>query len=297
MVFLFLTIAIAIAIDISILATSHPLRPSSRHIYLRASSSPFSSPHRPSIGHSSPTLEKTEAPVSRERNGRLSDSISTPPSSTPRPASTSLMGEHAYVDHSSGGGGMSPSTPPVQQRRQQRRGSSYHATAPRAARTRPAIRIIHIIAPEIIKTDVDNFRDLVQRLTGRHHHEQPADESTAVAVGAATTPPSPAEEKPQRKRLAPAPVPALADDFLVQQENKRRKKIKCEVVKVGEGGFSCGGGDLDFSELWMDLNPGGFLSFLEEDIFQDMMAPDLLQQPLGAPRMDLVGEMCASYLA
>ena len=83
----------------------------------------------------------------------------------------------------------------------------------------------------------------------------------------------------------------------MQQENGRRKKIKCEVVKVEEGGFGHGGGDLDFSELWMDLNPGGFLSFLEEDVFQGMMAPDLLQQPLGAPRMDLVGEMCASFLA
>ena len=60
-----------------------------------------------------------------------------------------------------------------------------------------------------------------------------------------------------------------------------------------------GGGDLDFSELWMDLNPGGFMSFLEEDVFQGMIAPDLLHQPLGAPtpRMDLVGEMCASCLA
>lgn len=157
---------------------------------------------------------------------------------------------------------------------------------------------------EIIKTDAANFRDLVQRLTGRHHH-QPAgatadddDDSKAVTVGVAPTPPSPVEEKPQPQKKRLAPAPALADDFVVQQENKRRKKIKCEVVKVEEGGFGCGvGGDLDFSELWMDLNPGGFLSFLEEDVFQGMMTPDLLQQPLGASRMDLVGEMCASYLA
>ncbi|KAI4971094.1 hypothetical protein ZWY2020_002008 [Hordeum vulgare] len=206
------------------------------------------------------------------------------------------MGEHAY-DHSSGSSsGMSPSTPPVQQ---QRRGSSRHAMVPRAATTRPAIRIIHIIAPEIIKTDVDNFRDLVQRLTGRHHH-QPADATADDNDNSdvAPTPPSPVEEKPQPQKKRPAPVAALGDDFLVQQENRRRKKIKCEVVKVEEGGFGYGGGDLDFSGLWVDLNPGGFLSFLEEDVFQGMLAPDLLQQPLGAPpRMDLVGEMCASYLA
>ena len=109
------------------------------------------------------------------------------------------MEEHAY-DHSSGG--MSPSTPPVQQRR----GLSRHATAPRATTTRPAIRIIHIIAPEIIKTDVDNFRDLVQRLTGRHHHQtadaraDDDDNSKAVTVGVAPTPPSPLEEKPQPQK-------------------------------------------------------------------------------------------------
>ncbi|MED6203886.1 hypothetical protein PIB30_003625 [Stylosanthes scabra] len=32
---------------------------------------------------------------------------------------------------------------------------------------KPKIRIIHIYAPEIIKTDVDNFRELVQNLTGK----------------------------------------------------------------------------------------------------------------------------------
>lgn len=32
---------------------------------------------------------------------------------------------------------------------------------------KPKIRIIHIVAPEIIKTDVQNFRDIVQKLTGK----------------------------------------------------------------------------------------------------------------------------------
>ncbi|KAF5747723.1 putative VQ motif-containing protein [Tripterygium wilfordii] len=39
----------------------------------------------------------------------------------------------------------------------------------------PKIRIIHIFAPEIIKTDVANFRELVQRLTGKptpHDHQK-----------------------------------------------------------------------------------------------------------------------------
>ncbi|XP_057982270.1 VQ motif-containing protein 17 [Malania oleifera] len=35
------------------------------------------------------------------------------------------------------------------------------------SKPKPKIRIIHIFAPEIIKTDVANFRELVQRLTGK----------------------------------------------------------------------------------------------------------------------------------
>ncbi|KAL1293558.1 hypothetical protein HN51_054212 [Arachis hypogaea] len=40
---------------------------------------------------------------------------------------------------------------------------------------KPKIRIIHIYAPEIIKTDVENFRELVQKLTGKPTSE---DQST-----------------------------------------------------------------------------------------------------------------------
>ncbi|KAE9584932.1 hypothetical protein Lal_00024232 [Lupinus albus] len=36
---------------------------------------------------------------------------------------------------------------------------------------KPKIRIIHIYAPEIIKTDAANFRELVQRLTGKPENE------------------------------------------------------------------------------------------------------------------------------
>jgi len=205
------------------------------------------------------------------------------------------MGEHAY-DH----GSMSPSTPAAQHK-----ASSRHHPS-RTTTTRPAIKIIHIVAPEIIKTDAANFRDLVQRLTGRQHQEPAAaadDDDCSKPVttpSMAPTPPSPVEEKqPHKKKRSPAAAaPAPAEDSVVQEANTRRKKIKCEVVKVEEGGFGFGdSGDLDFGELWMDLNPEGFLSFLEEDVFQGTMAPDFLQPPLGSSRRDLIGEMCASFLA
>lgn len=39
------------------------------------------------------------------------------------------------------------------------------------SKLKPKIRIIHIYAPEIIKTDAANFRELVQRLTGKPEDE------------------------------------------------------------------------------------------------------------------------------
>ncbi|KAG8371859.1 hypothetical protein BUALT_Bualt12G0006800 [Buddleja alternifolia] len=50
---------------------------------------------------------------------------------------------------------------------------STHKSSQTISKTKPKIRIIHIFAPEIIKTDAANFRELVQRLTGK-----PTDEKT-----------------------------------------------------------------------------------------------------------------------
>lgn len=44
---------------------------------------------------------------------------------------------------------------------------STHRDSRAITKVRPKIRVIHIFAPEIIKTDVDNFRELVQSLTGK----------------------------------------------------------------------------------------------------------------------------------
>eukprot|EP00268_Persea_americana_P058518 TRINITY_DN70834_c0_g1_i1.p1 TRINITY_DN70834_c0_g1~~TRINITY_DN70834_c0_g1_i1.p1 ORF type:complete len:149 (-),score=17.60 TRINITY_DN70834_c0_g1_i1:25-471(-) len=44
---------------------------------------------------------------------------------------------------------------------------AMHKESHVGSKFKPKIRIVHIIAPEIIKTDVANFRELVQRLTGK----------------------------------------------------------------------------------------------------------------------------------
>jgi hypothetical protein len=172
--------------------------------------------------------------------------------------------------------GVNTSTTPVQ-----------HMGCSPTTTTRPKIKIIHIIAPDIIKTDVANFRDLVQRLTGK-----PA----AAASSVATSPPV-EEDKETVVKKRPPPL-AVAQPVVMapaeQEPCKKKRKIKCEV-KVEEGGFGEYG--LDCNDLWMDLNPGGFLSFLEEELnsFQGLTAADHDLLPLGGPaRMDLVGEMYAS---
>lgn len=42
-----------------------------------------------------------------------------------------------------------------------------HHTSRSISKLKPKIRVVHLIAPEIIQTDVTNFRDLVQKLTGK----------------------------------------------------------------------------------------------------------------------------------
>ena len=42
-----------------------------------------------------------------------------------------------------------------------------HKDSHEISKFKPKIRIIHIFAPEIIQTDAANFRDLVQKLTGK----------------------------------------------------------------------------------------------------------------------------------
>ncbi|CAN8279831.1 unnamed protein product [Cochlearia groenlandica] len=49
---------------------------------------------------------------------------------------------------------------------------SMHKHSYTITKTKPKIRIIHIFAPEIIKTDVANFRELVQSLTGKPQEDK-----------------------------------------------------------------------------------------------------------------------------
>jgi hypothetical protein len=49
---------------------------------------------------------------------------------------------------------------------------AMHKNSHTISKTKPKIRIIHIFAPEIIKTDTANFKELVQKLTGKQSEEK-----------------------------------------------------------------------------------------------------------------------------
>ncbi|GAU37526.1 hypothetical protein TSUD_21310 [Trifolium subterraneum] len=44
---------------------------------------------------------------------------------------------------------------------------AMHKNSHTISKIKPKIRIIHIFAPEIIKTEIENFKELVQKLTGK----------------------------------------------------------------------------------------------------------------------------------
>ncbi|XP_027351072.1 VQ motif-containing protein 25 [Abrus precatorius] len=53
------------------------------------------------------------------------------------------------------------------------------------SKTKPKIRIIHIIAPQIIKTDIENFRELVQKITGKPSGQNYCKKKPTIASGTA----------------------------------------------------------------------------------------------------------------
>ncbi|PKA52832.1 hypothetical protein AXF42_Ash001813 [Apostasia shenzhenica] len=71
--------------------------------------------------------------------------------------------------------------------------------------SKPKVRVIHIFAPEIIKTEPANFRELVQRLTGKPREKKSRAaggrrrrKTTKITTTAAPAPPPgapPAEQK------------------------------------------------------------------------------------------------------
>ncbi|KAK8649321.1 hypothetical protein V6N13_130051 [Hibiscus sabdariffa] len=119
-----------------------------------------------------------------------------------------------------------------------------HKDSQTISKPKPKIRIIHVFAPEIIKTDAANFRELVQTLTGK-----------------------PPQEKGRQRK------PIITDQAMAAAK-KRVKEEEGVWSHVGEN-FLSGFGDFD--GLIQELGVGGEFPLLPFDASQHMHGFDEAQ--------------------
>ncbi|KAI3444931.1 hypothetical protein Pfo_001596 [Paulownia fortunei] len=124
------------------------------------------------------------------------------------------------------------------------------------SKLKPKIRIIHIVAPEIIKTDVENFRELVQRLTGKPV-ESKGSTNKGNNASCQVLPPKPYGSK-LGKNMESVGVPILQD----------AKRMKEEIEEIhgreNPNAFLSFLGDVD--EFLYDMNEFPLLSFRSSQI-------------------------------
>ncbi|XP_022865520.1 VQ motif-containing protein 17-like [Olea europaea var. sylvestris] len=151
------------------------------------------------------------------------------------------------------------------------------------SKTKPKIRIIHIVAPEIIKTEVENFREIVQRLTGKP--------TTAQGKGINVI-------KPMKKMESSGDVPVSQSS-----EHRMKKEIGEEILY---GGQNSNGEEILYGEqnsngeeiLYGEQNSNGFLSFLGDvDCFINIQDMKEFHLPpfRSSSQMTLFGEMHNCY--
>ncbi|OAY40128.1 VQ motif-containing protein 25 [Manihot esculenta] len=123
------------------------------------------------------------------------------------------------------------------------------------SKLKPKVRIIHIFAPEIIKTDVANFRELVQRLTGK-----PGDDEINPKVSSSRSRSRSWKKKPRKLKKKDG---LLLPSSLMQEENHK--------VEENENDFLNGFGE--FNGFINDLSSNFPLATAQSshmDMFGDM---------------------------
>ncbi|KAL6539865.1 hypothetical protein OROHE_011636 [Orobanche hederae] len=124
-------------------------------------------------------------------------------------------------------------------------------------REKSEIRIIHIFAPQIIKTDAANFRELVQRLTGKPKDNEGSTKKSKTKFN-------------EQESRNTATTTITTTDNNNNNNNFRANKVK---------GFHAEGFGEKMNgeeEIWRDANTGGgFLGgFSEFDIDHGMILQD-----------------------
>ncbi|GLT38666.1 hypothetical protein SLA2020_128980 [Shorea laevis] len=112
---------------------------------------------------------------------------------------------------------------------------AMHKNSHMISKPKPKIRIIHLFAPEIIKTDVDNFRELVQRLTGKPTHEKGYKKKARRA-----------ETRCNFSEKLPPVVAAGTKKMEVMRSERIPKEEEGMWNGENSGGFLNGFGDLEF---------------------------------------------------
>lgn len=132
---------------------------------------------------------------------------------------------------------------------------AMHRDSHTISKLKPKIRIIHIVAPEIIKTDVENFRDLVQRLTGKSAESNGRTKKERRAL--------PSKGMISNRKLWTNVQPDQAHQGIQFLQGTPRMKRGIEYLYKGEGtshGVFGGFGDMDIN-LVQDLSEFPVLSF------------------------------------
>ncbi|KAL6987001.1 hypothetical protein U1Q18_012760 [Sarracenia purpurea var. burkii] len=143
---------------------------------------------------------------------------------------------------------------------------------------KPKIRIIHIFAPEIIKTDVANFRELVQALTGK-----PTERNTKKKP----TFPGKSEAARALNNYEPAGLAMKMEMRTGFRSSGFRERNNTRNYK---------GGEKEEEGLWcgddQNSSAGGFLGgfFSDLDGFMQEINGFPFMIPLDASNMDALGE-------
>ncbi|XP_030457951.1 VQ motif-containing protein 17 [Syzygium oleosum] len=124
----------------------------------------------------------------------------------------------------------------------------FHRDSRSIAKVKPKIRIIHIFAPEIIKTDTANFRGLVQRLTGKpsasaaDHQKSRKRKSSALIVP---------KREGHQKIMPEKPIPRKMEQINLLRGFDLRERMKEEdaMMMMMRGGGDGGGYLKDFADL------------------------------------------------
>ncbi|KAL7138592.1 hypothetical protein ABFS83_10G174100 [Erythranthe nasuta] len=130
------------------------------------------------------------------------------------------------------------------------------------SKSKPKIRIIHIFAPEIIKTDAANFRELVQRLTGK---PPPEDEDRNILRGGQKKTNTTTVRKKETRIFASSNkkmenMAMMRAGFDHHAEFRERIKGEEEIWSgANSGGGFLGGFAAEFDGFMQELNQFPFL--------------------------------------